>query len=342
MRHHIPLARPLPALALTLFAYVVLAPSCLAHSQADSSYGSVPIFEFHSGFWLNLHHMLYHEARKQRDAAAPQPNPPVRSGKPALRSSPNPEAAFTPPERQAWNDAVAYYAANFADKDLLFTNELAGLKNLLGEFEDCADLSGTRQKFCNAGLDPQLTSVLEAASPVVREQGLGISQRLADIYETPWPKRRIRVDVSAYANWAGDYTTVDPLRVTISSLDPRNQGDAALEILFHEASHGIAQPVEAAIIRECRQRDKAIPRDLWHALVFYTTGEVIRPIVASDGAAQGQTSLGSDAYTPYAFREGLYQRKWEQYLDLLKRFWQPYLDGKVTFDDAIAHIVSAL
>ncbi|HZS72606.1 MAG TPA: hypothetical protein VFA13_12285, partial [Candidatus Acidoferrum sp.] len=235
MRHHIPLARPLPALALTLFAYVVLAPSCLAHSQADSSYGSVPIFEFHSGFWLNLHHMLYHEARKQRDAAAPQPNPPVRSGKPALRSSPNPEAAFTPPERQAWNDAVAYYAANFADKDLLFTNELAGLKNLLGEFEDCADLSGTRQKFCNAGLDPQLTSVLEAAAPVyrahfwpdhdranrrwilrvsplVREQGLGISQRLADIYETPWPKRRIRVDVSAYANWAGAYTTVDPLR----------------------------------------------------------------------------------------------------------------------------------
>ena len=51
---------------------------------------------------------------------------------------------------------------------------------------------------------------------------------------------------------------------------------AALEVLFHEASHGIAEPVEQAIVRECHQRDKAIPRDLWHALVFYTTGEVIR------------------------------------------------------------------
>ncbi len=365
MRHCLPVSLARAVLALSLFAAVLAPSSPPASPQADSSYGSIPIFEFHSGFWLNLHHTLYHEARNQRDAAPPQPNPPARSGKPALRSSPDPESSFTPSERQAWNDAVAYYAANFADKDLLFTNELIDLKNLLGEFEDCADLSGTRQKFCNAGLDPQLTRVLEAAAPVyrahfwsdhdranrrwilrvsplVREQGLGISQRLADIYETPWPKRRIRVDVSAYANWAGAYTTVDPLRVTISSLDPRNQGDAALEILFHEASHGIAQPVEAAIIRECRQRDKAIPRDLWHALVFYTTGEVIRPILASDGAAQGQTPLGSDAYTPYAFREGLYQRKWEQYLDLLKRFWQPYLDGKVTFDDAIAHIVSAL
>lgn len=340
--------------AALLLALAGFAPVCLsAHPQVDSGYAPVPIFEFHSGFWLNLHHTLYHEARKQRDAAAPQPNPPAKSGKPALRNSPDPESAFTPSERLAWNDAVAYYAANFADKDLLFANELVDLKNLLGEFEDCADLSGMRQKFCNAGLDPQLTRILEAAAPVyrahfwpdhdranrrwilrvsplVREQGLGISQRLADIYETPWPRRRIRVDVSAYANWAGAYTTVDPLRVTISSLDPRNQGNAALEILFHEASHGIAQSVEAAIIRECRQRDKAIPRDLWHALVFYTTGEVIKPI------------LVSDAYTPYAFREGLYQRKWEQYLDLLRRFWQPYLDGKVTFDDAIAHIVSAL
>jgi hypothetical protein len=45
---------------------------------------------------------------------------------------------------------------------------------------------------------------------------------------------------------------------------------------------------------------------------------------------------------PYAFRERLYQRGWDDYLKLLERFWQPYLDGKATFDDAIAHIVSAL
>ena len=180
-------------------------------------------------------------------------------------------------------------------------------------------------------------------APLVREQGVGLSERLADIYQTRWPREKIRVDLTGYANWTGAYTTADPLRVTISSLDSRNQGAEALEVLFHEGSHGIAEPVQAAIIRECRQRDKAIPRDLWHALVFYTTGEVIRPVLGSSGATAGdQDGTVPGGYTPYAVREGLYQRGWNDYFKLLQKFWQPYLDGSASFDDAIARMVSSL
>jgi hypothetical protein len=102
--------------------------------------------------------------------------------------------------------------------------------------------------------------------------------------------------------------------------------------------------VEAAIIRECRQRDKPIPRDLWHALVFYTTGEVIRTVLTSASASRNDKPKGSpgNGYDTYAFREGLYQRGWKNYLELLQRFWQPYLDGKASFDDAIARMVSSL
>src|SRR6202034_3559842 len=97
-----------------------------------------------------------------------------------------------------------------------------------------------------------------------------------------------------YANSAGASATLDPLRVLISTTARRNQSDSALEVLFHEASNGIAEPVQLAINRECRQRDKAIPRDLWHALVFYTTGEVIKPVMKGiGGSANGE-------YTPYA------------------------------------------
>jgi len=159
--------------------------------------------------------------------------------------------------------------------------------------------------------------------------------------------------VSSYANPSGAYTTIDPLRVTISSTDARNQGDEAFEVLFHEASHGIAEPVQSAIIRECRQRDKAIPRDLWHALIFYTTGEVIRPLLTPPDAPQDNDDAvkpninrppasHKETYIPYAIREGLYERGWKDYLQLLTRFWQPYLDNKSTFDDAIARMVSAL
>jgi hypothetical protein len=349
-----------------LLALALLASSrAMAKPQSGSTYGPLPVFELHSGFWINLHHTLYHEAR-QRTASAAQDKGGKTSG-PALKTSPDARLAFMAAEQKAWDDAVAYYAANYADKDLLFTTELIQLKNQLSDFEDCDELSGRNKRFCDAGLPPKLAQALEAAAPVYRvhlwpdhdranrrwilrvaplviEQGVGLSERLADIYDTHWPRQKIRVDVTAYANWAGAYTTLDPLRVTIASLDSRNQGAEALEVLFHEASHGIAEPVQDAIIRECRQRDKAIPRDLWHALIFYTTGEVIRPILASaeKTPASQDGNVPGGGYTPYAIREGLYQRGWNSYLDVLRRFWQPYLDGRASFSDAIARMVSSL
>ncbi|MGH9741174.1 MAG: hypothetical protein ACRD51_02355 [Candidatus Acidiferrum sp.] len=281
-------------------------------------------------------------------------------------------ANLTPGEKIAWSTAVAYYAANYANKDLLFNTDLMLLKNQLEDFEDCDDLAGTHKKTCDAGLPPGITRVLDSAAPIYRarlwpaqdranrrwiarvaplvvEQGVGVSQRLADIYQTKWPKEKIRVDVSAYANSVGAYTTLDPLRVTISSTDPRNQGDKAFEVLFHEASYGIAEPVQDAIIRECRQRGKAIPRDLWHALIFYTTGEVIQPLFGTDdhGPPENPGSKGAVAAPPetfqaYTVRQSLYARGWNDYYELLIRFWQPYLDSNATFDDAIARMVSSL
>jgi len=350
-----------PYLLLSLAAALLVPLAALARPQIDTTYGPLPVFELHSGFWINLHNTLYQEARQRRDPTAGQNAPAA----PNLRHAA--KAPLSASEQKAWEAAVAYYTAHYASQDLLFSTELILLKNQIGDFEDCDELSGASKKTCDAGLSPQLTEVLDAAAPVyrahlwpahdranrrwiaqvaplIREQGVGLSERLADIYQTRWPSDKIRVDVSAYANWAGAYTTLDPLRVTISSLDARNQGSEALEVLFHEASHGIAERVESAINRECRQRDKPIPRDLWHALIFYTTGEVIRPVMSrgDNQSADEDGSLPGGGYTPYAVREGLYSRGWDDYLKLLTRFWQPYLDSKTTFDDAIAHMVSAL
>jgi hypothetical protein len=358
-----PLRISLTCLTLALCLCV---PTCtLAHPQSSFTEAPLPVFELHSGFWINLHHTLYQEARQRKASAAREANADKNSSQ-AIKTVPMAKAQLTAAEQKAWDEAVAYYAANYADKDLLFTTELIQLKDQLGDFEDCDELSGRKRKFCDAGLPANLTQVLEAAAPVyrahpwpehdranrrwilqvaplVREQGVGLSERLADIYQTRWPHEKIRVDVVAYANWAGAYTTVDPLRVTISSLDPRNQGPQALEVLFHEGSHGIAGAVQAAIIRECRQRDKPIPRDLWHALVFYTTGEVIRTVLtSSSGSGEKGDGVPRNGYSAYAVREGLYQRGWKNYLELLQRFWQPYLDGKASFDDAIARMVSSL
>ena len=348
-----------------VIALFLLAVSASARPQSNYGPPPLPVFELHSGFWINLHHTLYHEAKVH--TAPPAAERTEKASPSGIRVSADAKPALSAVEQKIWDGAISYYAANFAAKDLVFSTELTELKDQLGDFEDCDELSGKKRKFCDAGLPAKLTQVLESAAPVyrahlwpehdranrrwilrvtplVQEQGVGLSERLADIYQTRWPRQKIRVDLTGYANSAGAYTTADPLRITISSLDPRNQGAAALEVLFHEGSHGIAESVQAAIIRECRQRDKAIPRDLWQALVFYTTGEVLRPVLTSGKSAPGgkEAADAEGSYTPYALREGLYQRGWSGYYLLLKQFWQPYLDGTATFDDAIARMVSSL
>src|SRR5215468_4169424 len=303
-------------------------------AQVEPSPAPLPVYEFHSGFWLNLHHTLYRQARLQRSSAAGANAVTTTTGMNNLSAA----------EARTWNSALAYYTKTYADKDLTVSLEMILIKNQLGDFETCEDLTGIKKKTCDAGLPGQLTQTLESAAPVyrahlwpehdrsnrrwitavaplVRRSGLDLSHRLAEIYQTPWPRERIRVDVTSFASSTGAYTTLDPLRVTVSAADARNQGAEALEVLFHEASHGIADVVQNAIFRECRQRDKPIPRDLWHALLFYTTGEVIRPLASSNtpsaisssagatpsGSASAPVAAPSSGYVPYAVREGLYR-----------------------------------
>jgi hypothetical protein len=350
----------LPCLGLLVIA---AAPLCQAQ-QVDSMYGPLPVFEFHSGFWVNLHHFLYHEARSRLAAKGSRDSTP-KNPPSSVKQTP---VTLSAAEQKTWDDAIAYYMANYAGKDLLINIDLVLLKNQIEDFEDCDELTGRKKTSCDAGLPGNVGTILDSVAPIyrahwwadqdrgnrrwvmkvaplVREQGVGLSERLADIYQTRWPKEKIRVDVCAYANSAGGYTTLDPLRVTIASSDPRNQGPEALEVLFHEASHGIAVPVEDAISRECKQRDKPIPRDLWHALIIYTTGEVLRPIfkdpTMEKGAGDAPPLALKPNLVPYALEDVLSQRGWEQYHLLLVLYWQPYLDGRVNFEDAIAHLISA-
>jgi hypothetical protein len=355
-----------PRRLFIFFVLFVLAAATPANraQEVEPALGPLPVFEFHSGFWVNLHQFLYYQARlreatPEARASAAKPNTP------ALKQT---QVTLTPAEQKTWDEAIAYYRANFAGKDPQVNLDLILLKNQLGDFEDCNELLGKNKRACDAGLPGNVGVILEAAAPIyrshwwadhdranrrwvarvaplVREQGVGISQRLADIYQSTWPKEKIRVEVCAFANAAGAFTTLDPLRVTISSSDARNQGTDALSVLFEESSHGIAIPVKDAIARECRQRDKPNPRDLWHALILYTTSEVLRPIVqASSEDSPDAPAPPQKPKTPRASPElaaKFAQRGWSDYLRLLDGYWQPYLNGRANFEDAIAHLISA-
>jgi hypothetical protein len=319
--------------------------------------GTLPAFEFHSGFWVNLHHFLYLQARIQSHEL-------TRVGAAATNYSA--QAATLPadaPGAADWARAVNYYVKTFASRDLWIDLGMGMINDRLGEMDRCPDLSGKSSPSCASGLRPEMIDVLERAAivyrvqwwpahdeknrvwieaqaPQVREMGARLAEPLADVYRANWPAQPIRVDLVYYAGPFGSYTTLDPVHVMLSSADPSNQGPLGFELLFYEGSHAISGSVEDAIVRECHVRGIPIPRDLWHALLFYTTAKMIGRVAPATPKANSSNEI--DSALSHNYSAGLTARGWQGYQLVLEVYWQEYLDGKAGFDHALTAVVANL
>jgi hypothetical protein len=321
---------------LKIFGLVFLGLAITACGAQTSVSQAQTIFGFHNGFWINLHHFLYMAAQ-------------ASSGIRVLPQGDSADALeltnLSGSEQKEWNDARSYYATSFVHRDLLMDSGLEEIKNELEGYENSPDLK-------DAKLPPELKSALLSAAPVYRKHwwprhevlnrewisqlepligryGASLTQSLAKIYDVPWPQGPIRVDVVTYANWAGAYTTLYPTRATISSLNSGNQGAAALEIVFHESSHGMMTRLMSAIDvaeKNARAQHRA---GLWHEVLFYTSGELVA------GLIQG--------YTPYADKNGLWDRAWTHAdRELIRRDWKPHMLGTITLEASVTKLVDDL
>ncbi len=315
---------------------------------ADSRAATDSLFRFQSRFWPNLHHFAFEQAL-------------LTSDPPTIRGSTGeiaPTAGLAPEEAVAWERTVAFYRDSLIERDLLFDDELLRLDRILGGLP--ADVS--REALLAAGVPEPLASALEEAAPVYRRHwwpahdeqnrrwtekieglvemyGAELSRTLAAAYRAEWPGGGITVDVLVYANWAGAYTSPEPPHIRVSSSLEENLGWRGLEAVFHEASHtmvgGRRGAVAAAIREEADRAGMPPPRWLWHAIIFYTTSELVGRELQSDTAV---------AFVPYAVRTGLWERDEDvraQY-EALREHWQPYLEGEAGFEEAIAAVLAEL
>jgi hypothetical protein len=159
---------------------------------------------------------------------------------------------------------------------------------------------------------------------------------MTSAYGGSWPDSPVRVDVCAYANWAGAYTTGGPAHITLASSDPQAQGSAALEVLVHEASHTreMIGALREALAAAYQAQGAEPPRDLWHLFIFVTAGETVRRTLALDGI---------EGYVPYGERTGLYGRgAWALQLPLLLEPWTAFLDGELEREAALARIAATI
>lgn len=315
------------------------------YQQRIANNESTHPFEFHSGFWINLHHFLYEQAllRKQAIGTAQ-----------AANNSVSPKSQLSSGQQKLWDAALDYYTNAMIKRDLTHDDDMIKINDQLGESESATDLS-------KSGLNNELIKILESvapvyrarwwtqhdkanrfwiavATPLVQQFSKTLINQLTAAFKAKWPSEPIRVDVVEYANWAGAYTTFDSankVHITMST-DLNNQGFSALEMLFHESSHRLVGPfngaVAQAIARECKAKNKPIPNGLWHAIIFYTTGELTKRNLKEYRVTE---------YTPYGYR-GLYARAWPNLQRPLELYWQPYLEGTVDFDKAISNLIGSL
>jgi hypothetical protein len=115
----------------------------------------------HSGFWVNLHHFLYLQARLMRGNSSS-----MDSGRGAAPPNELPASLLDFPAEQihAWQGAVAYYAKDLAGRDLLLNGDMENINNQLAEMETCPDLEGKTTPLCKSGLRSDLVAALESAS----------------------------------------------------------------------------------------------------------------------------------------------------------------------------------
>jgi hypothetical protein len=165
----------------------------------------------------------------------------------------------------------------------------------------------------------------------VRSIAPDVIARLTKLYAKPWFTSPVRIDVVWVGNRQGAYATDGPTHATISSGAANNTGWSAVEIVFHEISHILIEPIERQLATALgdRLRDHGV---LWHVVQFYVTGQVVRDVLATRGIS----------YDPYMYSTGLFDRAWSRYRAAVERNWRPYVDGRITLEQAVTGTVKGL
>lgn len=330
-------------IAIALVAGFLLASSSAVAAGAEERVpvATTPHFAFHSDFATNLNDALIAAgvARKR--------------GEPELFHSGAEEPCFgelPPSVRSAWDRSVDYYAEivspanSFARQQYLLRADLAG-------FDSEADDAGARRyvdiarafraaaspayEACRwAAQDAENRRWIEELKPRLTAHEAAIARRLQELYQKRWDGLPIQVDVVETVSWSGANSVFPPPAGGHLLISNSYEGPAALEIVFHEASHGLAlrgDPLMQALADAAAAAGVTSTGDLWHVALFHTTGETVRQALAAGG---------EPAYSPM-LAEIFERGDWLRYRAAIESVWPAYLLGERTLAEATAALVDA-
>jgi hypothetical protein len=283
------------------------------------------LFSLHSNPWLNLHHFIRAAAR----------------GVPVA-------AEFSDDERAIWNAGVEFYKP-YAARDLLFDDGMVEIKWALHTAENKTTLEGIS---LDSGLRTTLERVMPiymkhwwaahdranrawiaGAQPLLDRHGAALAKTVTAVYGATWPTEPMPVDLAWVAGPVGAYSTGPPRHIMMSSSEASSGGNAALEMLFHEASHHWGQVLGNGVFQAAKDLGVTVPPQLPHSVLFYTAGE----LTTREFRAHGITD-----YVEYSTRADLYTRMCGAGCrEKIIEHWTPRLDGKRSIDEALSSLVAS-
>jgi hypothetical protein len=329
------------AVRFLLGAAILIAPARPGLAAERAAALETPHFAFHSDFETNLNDALVAAGvdRKFR--------------RPELFHS-GPEAAcfeaLPPSARAGWDGALDYYArivspGSFHERpQYVIRVQLAGFDEELGNAAD-RELASIAAAFRAAAApayracrwpaqDEANRRFLESLRPRLAAYEDKVAARLTQLYQKPWSGLPIPVDLVQTVSWAGANSIVRDAGGGHLLVSVENPEASALEVVFHEASHLLMTrnaPVSAALDRAAAAAGIPQPKDLWHVVLFFTTGETVRRILEEGGVA---------GYTPMVY--GIFARgDWVELREPVEKAWIPYLDGKTKLPEAASDLIEA-
>jgi hypothetical protein len=313
----------------TLVALAFLCSTSVSAQERKS------MFVFQDNFWLNLHQFLRGEVYRR-----------------SVKATPGLDTGMLPAaDSGVWNRAIDSYV-DLARRHVLFDDLLRTIGNGLAVVGDVNVLPESLNSIIGANTRVALNSVapiyrtrvwparqrdneawISSAKALLAQHETSMAASLARIYRVDWPSGPILVDIVGEVGPNSAITHSGPrgfaAHTQASSGSRRNTGDAPLELLFHEATHAapVESHIQSMIQEECGRQKLQVPENLWHAMILYTSGAIARQELAK---------FGNREYVPYAYRYDQYMPVERSAFD---RDWQPYMDGKVSFEQALHDLV---
>ncbi len=308
---------------------------CQLNGQSDFEAGSEH-FSFHINKWINLHHFFYERASK-RQAIHLEENKLkfLDYGEAGIINGLNEE------EKAILEQVQNFYSSHIIDRPLLLSGK--SLKWLQKQ--------ASNKVISDTSFSAEFTAILNRSMPLYEKHfwplHYKLSQKLLAQYidtirateafviskmesfsGVNW-NDKVRVDLTAYGNWASAYSP-DFDNIVISSIDPEMHSSLFVEFVFHEGSHLLFTRRSAfrkTLFEKSKKLEISYPKNLWHAAMFYLSGLASQEALLTIGVRHRLIMDRKNVFANY-YND-------ENFRSILSKYYH----GKINLNEMALHIL---